>query len=873
MEKLGIIAKVVDPTDWVSSLVVVPKSEGKLRICLDPRDLNVAIKRERYRLPTIEDIATRLAGARVFTVLDVKQGFWHIPLEDESSYLTTFNSPFGRYRWLRMPFGISSAPEVFQRSMHQLIEDLDGIEVIADDFMIYGRGKTDEEAVADHDDKLHAFLKRCEDRNVVLCEEKFKLRQSELPFIGHVVTADGLKPCPVKVKAITEMPAPTNVAGIRRFLGMVQYLSKFLPGLSDLTKPLRELTQKNVMFTWQKSQEDAFKVVKEAISSTPVLRYYCLEDEVTIQCDSSQFGLGAVLLQKGQPVAFASRALTATEQRYVQIEKECLAIVFACEKFHQYIFGREEVTVQSDHKPLEAIFKKPLEAAPARLQRMLLFLQKYRLCVKYVQGKHMYIADTLSRANLTEDIGRSSFVNSLESIDFSETLMVRPERLQELKWHIAEDDCLQEVSQLISNGWPETRNETPYLARAYFNYRDELHAENGLIFKGNRLLVPKCLRKEMLEIAHQGHIGLEGCQRRMREALFWPGMSSDLKALIRQCDSCLATRDSPSREPLESHDFVKRPWSKIGADLCYFDNRTLLVVVDYFSNFIEVIRVHNQTSTSLIKEFQNIYARFGVPDQLVTDNGPQFCTEEFRKFAERWNFEHITSSPRYPQSNGKAENAVKTVKKLFKKCKLSGDNEYLALLNWRNTPSEGMTTSPAQRLMGRRCKTTMPCKGNLLQPKYSTIIDGKGITKMKEKQAKYYNRNSRKRAPIMQGETIRMKLPGCDIWSPGTCIKEVAPRSYLVKVGDSTYRRNRRQLLATGEEKRGNEESYLTEEDLDPLQHGSYPENRSSGKETENEVPSVENEISEFMSKSESPIPKVLRRSTRVRRPPERYGQ
>ena len=159
LEKLGIIAKVEDPTDWVSSLVVVPKKEGKLRICLDPRDLNVAIKRERYQLPTIEDIATRLAGARVFTVLDVKQGFWHIPLEEESSYLTTFNSPFGRYRWLRMPFGISSAPEVFQRSMHQLIEDLDGIEVIADDFMVFGRGNSHEEAVADHDSKLHAFLK------------------------------------------------------------------------------------------------------------------------------------------------------------------------------------------------------------------------------------------------------------------------------------------------------------------------------------------------------------------------------------------------------------------------------------------------------------------------------------------------------------------------------------------------------------------------------------------------------------------------------------------------------------------------------------------------------------------------------------------
>ena len=207
----------------------------------------------------------------MFTVLDVKLGFWHIPLEDKSSYLTTFNSPFGRYRWLRLPFGICSAPEVFQRC-NQLIENLDGVEVVADDFMVYSRGNTQEEAVVDHDDNLHAFLTRCAECNVVINADKLKLQQMEVPFIGHLATPEGLKPSPQKVKAITEMPAPVDVAGVRRFLGMVQYLSKFLPRLAELTRPLRELTQKDVIFTWQKSQEDAFRAVKDAISDTPVLR-------------------------------------------------------------------------------------------------------------------------------------------------------------------------------------------------------------------------------------------------------------------------------------------------------------------------------------------------------------------------------------------------------------------------------------------------------------------------------------------------------------------------------------------------------------------------------------------------------------------------
>ena len=177
---------------------MVPKKEGKLRICLDPRDLNVAIQREHYQLPTIGDIASRLSGTKIFTVLDVKQGFWHIPLEEQSSYLTTFNSPFGCYRWLRMSFRINSAPEVFQRNMHQLIEDLDGIEVIADDFLVYGKGNSNEETVADHDQNLQAFLQRCEDRNVVLSVDKIQLRQTEVPFVGHVATPHGLKPSHLK---------------------------------------------------------------------------------------------------------------------------------------------------------------------------------------------------------------------------------------------------------------------------------------------------------------------------------------------------------------------------------------------------------------------------------------------------------------------------------------------------------------------------------------------------------------------------------------------------------------------------------------------------------------------------------------------------
>ena len=791
-----VIAPVTTPTEWISSIVAVPKKNGKLRICLDPKDLNHAIQRENYPLPTIEDIATRLPGAKVFTILDVRNGFWHVSLDEESTYLTTFQTPFGRYRWKRMPFGISSAPEVFQRKMHEFIEGLTGIEVIADDFITVGFGSTFEEATHDHDKNLLVFLKRCEERSVRLNAEKLKLRQPEVPFIGHLATDKGLRVDPAKVRAVVEMPAPTDKVGVQRLLGLTQYLAKFLPSLSDITKPLRDLTQNDVRWVWGDAQKTALEKLKQAVSNTPVLRYYNLDHEVTLQCDASQSGLGAALMQNGQPIAYASRALTPAETRYAQIEKELLAIVFACERFDAYVYGREQVNIETDHKPLEPIFVKPLDSAPKRLQRMLLRLQKYSLHVKYKKGKEMHLADTLSRAYLPE-VNVCDFTRELEEIDHRSWLPVTEERWQQLKNAAADDPVQQRLRQTILRGWPVNKAEVPECVRPYFDVRDELTVQDELIFKGQLLVVPTVMRKELMASTHATHIGIEACMRRARDTLYWPRMSTELKEYISKCDVCLAHRSGQGKEPILQHEFVARPWAKVAADLCELDNRTLLVITDYYSNFIEVVRINSTTSRAIIKELKEVFARFGVPDTLVTDNGPQFSSAEFAVFARTWMFEHKTSSPIYPQSNGKAENAVQMVKRLFTKCKASGVSEFQALLDWRNTPTEGIGTSPAQRLMGRRCKTLLPVAGSLLQPRYSTDDDTRKLIGVKQRQQYYYDKHSKPLEPIGRGDTVRMKLPGQRTWSAGTCTALVGPRSYEVKVGEGIYRRNRRHLIST----------------------------------------------------------------------------
>ena len=331
LQTMNVIAQVEEPTDWVSNVVVARKKNGDLRICIDPHALNNALKRERYQLPTLEDILPELSKARVFSTIDLKSGYWHVSLDEASSLLTTFSTPYGRYRWLRMLFGCNVSSEIFQKKLQQAIEG----HCVAYDIMLYGVGCTDDEAIADHDTKLQALLHRCRDVGIRLNKSKIKLWQKSLTFLGHLVTDKGLKPDPEKVKAIEAMPPPTDMEGVQRLNGFVNYLAKFLPKLSETMEPIRQLMRNDVPWNWAAAQQRAFEDVKKLVTNVPILSYYDSKKPVMIQCDASEKGLGAALLQEGQPIAFASRALTDTETRYAQIEKEMLAIVFAAEKFDQ----------------------------------------------------------------------------------------------------------------------------------------------------------------------------------------------------------------------------------------------------------------------------------------------------------------------------------------------------------------------------------------------------------------------------------------------------------------------------------------------------------------------------------------------------------
>ena len=290
---MGVVATVDEPTPWVSSVVIATKKSGALRICIDPRPLNKALKRETYHLPVLDDLMPDLARAKVFSSVDLTAGYWHCVLDEESSLLTTFATPFGRYRWKRLPFGLSVSSEIFQKRVNQALEGLNGILNITDDILIYGIGDTDKEAQLDHDRNLEALLQGCRERGIALNQNKLKLRITEVPFMGHIFSNQGLKTDPEKTKAVLEMPKPEDAEGVQRLNGFVNYLAKFLPSLADHMEPIRRLTRQDTEFTWTEEQDNALREIKRLVSTAPVLSYYDPKIELEIQCDANKKGLGA----------------------------------------------------------------------------------------------------------------------------------------------------------------------------------------------------------------------------------------------------------------------------------------------------------------------------------------------------------------------------------------------------------------------------------------------------------------------------------------------------------------------------------------------------------------------------------------------------
>ena len=333
------------------------------------------------------------------------------------------------------------------------------------------------------------------------------------------------------------------------------------------------------------------------------------------------------------------------------------------------------------------------------------------------------------------------------------------------------------------------------MIRPYWNYRDEITVIDGIVFKSRKIIIPKALRSEMLGRVHTGHMGVQKCKERARDVLFWPGMCKEIENMVKQCTTCQEYRTAQQKEPLLPHDIPERPWQMVATDLFVWNNVNYVLVVDYYSNYFEIAQLANTKSSTVIQHIKSIFARHGIPEVVISDNGPQYSSEEFQRFSTTWGFVHKTSSPTYPQSNGFAERTVQTVKNLLTKAKATNQDPYLSVLSYRNTPFQQIG-SPAQRLMNRRLRTDLPTHHKELFPKLADFkATRKALEERKLEQKRYYDRSAKALQPLYPNDSVRMCQKGK--WEPAIVIDvNETPRSYHVRTPDgSTFRRNRRHLL------------------------------------------------------------------------------
>ena len=370
------------PTTWISPLVVVPKSNGDVRICIDMRKANEAIIRERHPIPTVEDALMDLNGSTVYSKLDIKEAFHQLELDETSRDITTFICHRGLFRYKSLFFGVSSAPEKYQKVMTDILRGLKGVINISDDLVCHGKN------IQEHDQNLFALLKRLTEKGITLNPDKCSFRMPKLTFFGHSLSSDGVSPTQEKVAALRNATEPTNVSEVKSFLGLAQYSAKFIPYFSEVAEPLRMLTRQGAKFVWEKKQQEAFRKLKELLTTSTVLAYFKLDCETRIVCDAGPTSLGAVLtqLQDGnwRVITYASRSLSKIERKYSQTEKESLAVVWSVERFKLYVFGRK-FEIETDCRALEFLYSCRSKPS-ARLERWILRLQGYDYTVVYRPG-------------------------------------------------------------------------------------------------------------------------------------------------------------------------------------------------------------------------------------------------------------------------------------------------------------------------------------------------------------------------------------------------------------------------------------------------------------------------------------------------------
>ena len=462
--------------------------------------------------------------------------------------------------------------------------------------------------------------------------------------------------------------------------------------------------------------------------------------------------------------------------------------MFGCKRFHNYVYGKE-VSVQTDHKPIEAIFKKSIERSPPRVTRMLMDLAKYNLKVNWIPGKEMHLADALSRAPSVETNEKLDNKNDDVEVYKIVQMPLTDVQVNEYKTALLKEPTELKLLHTIQKGWPKYFKDLGDELKPFWNEKEEFSQYDGIILKGNRVYVPKGLRSKIMEDLHAGHFGFDKTLNRARKLMYWPAMTTDIKNKIANCEACLENKPMAEKEPMIIHQIPTRAWQEIAIDFFSVKSVEYMVVVDCYSSYIELFKMTRKTSQAVQNRLEELFSRHGIPEIIYSDNGSPFQSEEYENFAKDSAFKIVTSSPKYPQSNGKVENAVNTAKMLI----IKSANWRIGLMEYTATPLTGIGYSPAQLMFGRNIRTKLPSTSQSLLKATTEDVQSK-MKVHKNRQKYYYDRTVRgSLEPLKVGQEVYMK-PDKNTKGKKVTVERILPfRSYqAIDEDGKVYRRNRK---------------------------------------------------------------------------------
>ena len=885
------VIKPIQFSDWAAPIVPVLKGDGRIRICGDYKvTINQAAKVDKYPLPKIDEIFASLSGGKTFTKLDLSHAYLQVPLHEKSQDYVTINTHKGLFRYQRLPFRVASAPSIFQRVMENLLQGIKGVSVYIDDILITGTTKQE------HLSNIGQVLQRLEKAGMRLKKEKCAFLLPSVSYLGHIISAEGLHTSDTKVKAVIDAPAPQDVAGLRAFLGMVNYYSKFLPDLATTLAPLYSLLHKSTPWKWGQQQRKAFQEVKDLLRSRRVLAHFNDQLPLVLECDASPYGLGAVLSHRmpdgtERPIGFASRTLTKAERNYSHLDKEALSIIFAVKKYHQYVYGRSFV-IKTDHKPLIHILGESRATpvmASGRLQRWALTLGAYSYVIEHRAGKDNANADALSRLPLPPDNVHATVPKPEEIIHLMESLDASPLSSAQIKIWTERDPLLAKVRRCVKNGWPAQISDEEQDLAPYYRRRCELSVEDGCILWGYRVVIPERGRKRALRMLHEAHPGVVRMKRFARGYMWWPGIDGGIEQCVKECVVCQTSRKSPPVAPLSPWAWPEKPWSRVHIDYAGpFKGKMFLLLIDAYSKWLDVHITDSSTSNTTIELLRKSFAALGLPEVIVSDNATAFTSREFTEFLSKNGVRHIRTPPYHPASNGLVERAVQTLKESMKRLTSDSLSTKLSrfLFRYRITPHSTTGVSPSELMYGR----TLRSHFDLLHPDLSSKV-----RKSQDRQKSGHDKRSRFRE-FNIGDSVYAKNYGSGPgWLPGKVVEVVGAVLFTVLLEDGRQiRRHAEQLQSRVDGTQpGQDRSHTlsnadgeSEQDSEIMVScGTTGEGPGGMIETDivvPEPPASESEVTASASGAEATdsseatdqdTESSVRRSTRVRHPPIRFGE